>query len=374
MQRLWIPIAIIYLSIVGVLSYKFFFASANSANNSTAQLSQTVPTFTPSPLPSPLPTLSPLPLSKTLTGGNQTFQTFNNCGPSALSMALSYYGVYISQQTLGQQLRPYQNPQGNNDDKSVTLAELAKKSEELGFIPYHRPAGDIEIIKKFIAQDMPVITRTWLHPGEDIGHFRVVKGFDENARILIQDDSLQGANLYYSYGEFLDLWHAFNYEFLVLVPIEKKEVAESILYDLTDKHIAWQKALAIADQDLSRQPNDIYAQFNRSVALYYLERYQESIHSFETVQPRLPSRMLWYQLEPVLAYYQLQNFDKVIQISDSILRNQNRAYSELYYLKGKIFEQRNQIAEAQEEFRLADFYNSTESWKENVKVGNYDAF
>ena len=46
-------------------------------------------------------------------------------------MALSYYGVRESQQDLGRDLRPYQNPQGNNDDKSVTLAELAENKPEV---------------------------------------------------------------------------------------------------------------------------------------------------------------------------------------------------------------------------------------------------
>ena len=75
--------------------------------------------------PTPTPTLPPLPSQKILPNDYHVFQTFNNCGPAALSMELSYYGINISQQELVQDLRPYQNPQGDNDDKSVTLDELA---------------------------------------------------------------------------------------------------------------------------------------------------------------------------------------------------------------------------------------------------------
>jgi small subunit ribosomal protein S15 len=64
-------------------------------------------------------------------------------------MALSYYGINKSQADLGQELRPYQVPGGNNDDKSVTLEEVAEKSKEFGLIPYLRPNGNNEIIKKF---------------------------------------------------------------------------------------------------------------------------------------------------------------------------------------------------------------------------------
>ena len=97
-------------------------------------------------------------------------------------MALSYFGINETQQTLGQALRPFQNPQGDNDDKSVTLDELAKKAEGYRLLTYHRPAGDIEKLKLFIANDMPVITRTWLKLNDDIGHYRLIRGYDDNSR------------------------------------------------------------------------------------------------------------------------------------------------------------------------------------------------
>src|SRR3989344_2235811 len=130
------------------------------------------------------------PFSKILPTNYHIFQTFNNCGPAALSMTFAIYDLNVSQKILGDKLRPYQIPNGDNDDKSVTLEELADLSIEYGFMPYHRPNGDIEILKLFIANDIPVITRTWLKPDDDIGHYRVIKGYSETTKQLIQDDSL----------------------------------------------------------------------------------------------------------------------------------------------------------------------------------------
>src|SRR3989344_2491877 len=92
------------------------------------------------PIPSPAPKVGLLtpPSKKVLNSNYHVFQSFNNCGPAALSMALSYYGINVSQEVLGQALRPYQVPGGNNDDKSVTLEELAEKSKEYNLVPYHR--------------------------------------------------------------------------------------------------------------------------------------------------------------------------------------------------------------------------------------------
>jgi uncharacterized protein len=194
--------------------------------------------------------LLPLPQSKTLVNDYHIFQSFNNCGPAALSMTLSYYGINISQAELGQQLRPYQIPGGNNDDKSVTLEELAKKGEAYDLIAYHRPNGNPELIKQFINYDIPVITRTWLHENEDIGHFRVMKGFDERTKEFIQDDSYENKNLRYSYETFNTLWEKYNYEYLVLVPKDKQQIAEEILGENKDEIIAWKNAVQLSQKQI----------------------------------------------------------------------------------------------------------------------------
>lgn len=338
------------------------------------------PVSTPNPLsvllqsqvsPSPVPpnnqiVLPAIPFIKNLGSKTHVFQSFNNCGPASLSMALSHYGISATQQELGLTLRPYQQAQGNNDDKSVTLSELAAKAEEYGFVVYHRPAGNFKVLENLIAQDLPVITRTWLKAGEDIGHYRLVTGYDQDKKQLIQDDSLQGKQLTYSYDEFDGLWQAFNYEFLVLVPQEKVEIVESILGELGPVDSAWRKALSLAEDQLENNSEAVYPEFNKSVALYKLGRYQESIESYEKVASRLPSRMLWYQLEPILAYYKVGNFDTVLSMADQILNRDNRAYSELYQLKGLIYEQQGQGELAKENFAKAGIYNSSQFWKVNV--------
>ena len=49
--------------------------------------------------------LPEIPYSKVLPTSYHVFQTFNNCGPAALSMALSHYGIKKTQQELGNELR-----------------------------------------------------------------------------------------------------------------------------------------------------------------------------------------------------------------------------------------------------------------------------
>lgn len=304
----------------------------------------------------PYPLITP-PTRKVLATDYHVFQRFNNCGPAALSMALRFYDINVSQEVLGQALRPYQNPQGDNDDKSTTLEEMAEKSKEYGFTPFHRPNGNANLIKYFIAYDMPVIARTWTKPNEDIGHYRVVKGYDNATGEFIQDDSLQGKNLRYTYDEFDVLWKKFSYEYLVLVPKEKLEAAQAILGEDFDYKKSWTKAVQNARTELTKNPNDIDTRFNLSVALHNIGDHKAAVAEFEKVENSLPFRTLWYQIEPIESYFELGNYNRVFEISERILNYHNRAYSELYILRGKIYLKQNNRSAARSEFEKAVLYN-----------------
>lgn len=295
--------------------------------------------------------------SKILPSSYHVYQTFNNCGPAALAMALSHYGIVTTQQELGLALRPYQNSLGDNDDKSVTMEELAHKSKEYGFIPYFRPNGSIELVKQLITYDIPVLTKTWLTENEDIGHFRVIKGYDDSTQSLLQDDSYQGPNIWYRYDAFNNLWKKFNYEFLILVPPDKLTTVKLILGELEDEDNAWSMAVSNAQEEMKLKP-DVTAHFNLVVALYRSKRYDEAIAEYEKIKTQLPMRTLWYQTEPIKAYYEVGQYATVFELTDTILTTGNRAFSELYLLRGHSYLNQKDIKNAQREFELAKYYNA----------------
>ena len=298
-----------------------------------------------------------IPLTKILTTDYHVFQTFNNCAPAALSMALSYYGINAGQETLAADLRPYNNLTGKNDDKSTPPDELAKKAEEYGLIPYFRAHGSIKLIQQFIAHDMPVVMRTLLYADKDFAHYRVVKGYDDITKEIIQDDSFEGKNLRYSYDDFLDLWQPFNYGYLVLVPSGKRGVAENILGEELDPALAWEKALERARFEIDANPSDLDARFNLVTALYYTGDYTGATNVFETIEDQLPMHTLWYQIEPIQAYFELGNYERVFELSEKIFSDGNIAFSELYLLRGKSYLAQGNTALAKQEFEKAVLYN-----------------
>ncbi len=300
-------------------------------------------------------------------------QSFNNCGPASLSMVMSMFGKQVSQEELAKQMRPFNNPYGGVDDKSIFFDEFVTYAKKYEFNALFRPNGNINLLKKFVSNGIPVVVRTWLHPGEDIGHFRIVRGYDENQKMILQDDSYQGPNLQYSYDEFMSMWQPFNYSYILVYPKEKQEIINAILDSEIDEKTAWKHAIDRAHKEIeiSSKPHpdpflkgegisavNAYAEFNLSSAYYYLGNYTKSIQAYEKAAPFLPSRMLWYQIEPLYSYLKLGNYDTVFQLTDSILYNGNLAYSELYQMRGEAYLARGEKEWAREEFEKAVYYNT----------------
>ena len=168
---------------------------------------------------------------------------------------------------------------------------------------------------------------------------------------------MQGHNLRYSYSQFMEIWRMFDYEYLVLVPAGKDKITRDILGENADISIAWKNAAENSRQELMSNPGDIYARFNLSIALYHTGDFSGSVSEFEKVEKKLPFRTLWYQIEPIQAYYELGNYSRVFELTNYIFENQNRAFSELYILRGEIYQKQGNLSAAKAEFEKAVFYN-----------------
>ncbi len=298
-----------------------------------------------------------LPEKILLSSGYHVSQTFNNCAPAALSIALSYYDISVSQEILAKSLRPFNNLRGIDDDKSTPPQELAEEAEKYGLISYFRAGGDIETLKKILASGQPIIIRTLLNTNEDYAHYRVIRGYDERTKEIIQDDSYQGKDIRYTYEEFNKIWKPFNYAYLVIVKPEKKAEIEQVLGENLDPRLSWRKSRTIAKEQLMKNPGDTMARFNLSIAHYYLGNYKGATMELEKIGATLPRHTLWYQMEPIEAYFQIRNYDKVFKLTDGILNDKNKAYSELYILRGKSYMELQQSNLARAEFEKAVFYN-----------------
>src|SRR5262249_32281829 len=102
----------------------------------------------------------------------------------------------------------------------------------------------------------------------------------------------------------------------------------------------------------------VASRLNLLGALFYVGDYRGSVAEFERVQYQLPPRTLWYQIEPIEAYDMLGEYRKVFSLTDAILNNGNRAFSQLYIIRGRIDQKQGDLQAARAEFEKAVLYNS----------------
>ncbi len=274
-------------------------------------------------------------------------------------MDLSFYGIHVSQETLADDLRPTHSEGVAPDDKSTTPEELVAEIQKYGLTAYYRPDGNIQELKEFVANGIPVITRTLFLPTEDFGHYRVIKGYDDSTDQIIDEDGFTGPEVSFSYNDFMSLWQEYNYEYIVIVPPGKDALVQSIIGKDVDTTTAWQNAANTAQNQLTTETGAaaIRAGFNVSVADYYLGDYADSVAAFEKVEPSLPVHTMWYQMEPIESYYELGDYNQVFSLSNTILNGGDPIYPELLVLLGQMYEKQNNMVEAKAEFQQALVYN-----------------
>jgi ABC-type bacteriocin/lantibiotic exporter with double-glycine peptidase domain len=118
---------------------------------------------------------------------NYQAQTYNNCGPASIAIILGYYDHWITQYTVNEQVPPGPSP--------CDIADYVPQYDLMARVYESPPSRDP--IRLLLANGIPVIANQQLEPDSDIGHYRVIKGYDDAACEFISDDPLQSKGLDY---------------------------------------------------------------------------------------------------------------------------------------------------------------------------------
>jgi tetratricopeptide (TPR) repeat protein len=324
------------------------------------------PTNTPTSPPTATftPTPSPLPISAQLRPITHTYQTWNNCGPATLSMALQYLGWRGTQADTASVLKP------DPEDKNVSPYEMEAYVHSLGLNAKLRIGGDLTRLKRLIAAGFPVIVETWFipEPGDQMGHYRLLTGYDDRAGHLVAQDSYNGPNLSLDYAAFDELWRVFNRVYLVLFDPSQEDQLEAILGEDANDHAMFSRALDFAVAETAK-PNDecvayencadltAFAWFNVGSNLTSLGRHEEAAAAYDEARVLgLPWRMLWYQFGPYESYYSVGRFDDVITLATATQAPVGNL-EESYYWRGLAYLAKDDIGRARSDFQAAVKYN-----------------
>lgn len=151
------------------------------------------------PLSEWLPVGDALPVRTYLQGLSFDFQTYNNCGPSALSSVLGFYRVHIGQDVIQRTTR--------TGDAFMQISAIAPELARFKLKTIAVRQGQPAQVKRLLSLGIPVIVLQWFDRPGHINHFRVVRGYDDQARVFWVSDSMVGPLAYLSYHSFEVLWN-----------------------------------------------------------------------------------------------------------------------------------------------------------------------
>ena len=287
-------------------------------------------------------------------------QTWNNCGPATITMALSYYGWQQDQSVAGNILKP------NREDKNVSPHELATFVEENSTVKaIVRMGGTLDLLKRLVANDFPVVIETgaMFEAYDWIGHYRALVAYDDNYQLFYFFDSFLGVGegargVSIGYDKVDRDWQAFNRTFIVVYEPQREGLLRSIMDSHWSEQSAAELALNTAREEARREPNNAFAWFNMGTSLVALERYPESAVAFDRAQQlgELPWRMMWYQFGAFEAFYEVGRYDDVLSLVRINLNNAEEI-EETYYWQGRVLEAQGNATQAASSYRRALAYN-----------------
>lgn len=156
------------------------------------------------------------------------WQSLNNCGPAAVVMALSSFGISASQETARLALR------GTDERRGMGPAGVDQwVKEQFGLRSLWRNNGTNDLIKKLISNGFTPMVTQWLEdPTKSrISHWRTVRGYDDAAQTFYVNDSMRGRGVPLSYSWFAENWQPFSYRYMVIYKPEDEPKLRTLLGD-----------------------------------------------------------------------------------------------------------------------------------------------
>ena len=288
-----------------------------------------------------------------LPGATWVPQSFNNCGPATVSMVLQYFGHTVSQEETRAHLR------NSPDDSNVFTYEIKDYLEsEYAISSKLLYNGDVETLKTLLANGVYIVIEDYLHPDDKIGHFTILKGYDDEKGVFISDDSYIGTDTEYPYEAFdQKQWKPFNREYLPVYTKDKEKVVKAIVGDDWEEKTMYAGAVATAQKEIKNDENDMYAWFNLGTSYFGLGEYDKAKQAFEKSQSLgWPKLMLWYQIQPVQTYNKLGEYDKALELAGQGLGS-NDSFAELHLERATSYKGLGEAEKARAEAEKALFFD-----------------
>jgi tetratricopeptide (TPR) repeat protein len=274
-------------------------------------------------------------------------------------MGLDRWGVSAAQGDIASIIRP------NPNDGHVSIGQIRSAAADYGMETLYFPAGDADLVKAFVAAGFPVMMPTWHidSPRNQMGHYRLVHGYDDQTAQFAVRDSLEPIGYRMGYREFDLLWRVFNRRMVVVYPANRTDEVRDIGSSSGSETDMLEASLTISagetappaelPEGMSAGNYMAYTEFNRAMVLTALGRYEEGAEAVVSAfDIGLPWRMLWYQPEVLESVYEAGDFQWIVNRAGAAL-NPYPYLEELWYWMGRAQAKLGNRDEALEAFRRA---------------------
>jgi tetratricopeptide (TPR) repeat protein len=344
--------------------------TAAPTGTATANPSAT-PSFTPTPVKSPVPpTLTPTAIASVasenflpaatpidrgsspdrvvLTGFTHDWQKLNNCGPTSMSVLLSFYGIAKPQLTIAAVLKPL-----GGQDKNVSPAELASYARTLGLQVFVGINGSIELTQRLLAAQFPFLAQQWMEYDGGVGHYRVVRGFDRVQQQILYNDTFLGPDIWKSNEAFLRDWAAYNNTYVIFYPAEREVVLREIIGTDWESAAMWQRLREESQRRIEAGQGNGYIWYGLGEALHHLGQDIEAITAYyQASKVGLPWRYLWYRYGFFEALNATGRYEETLAVSAPVIEAMVNG-EDVRYHRGIAYKGLGQIEAARREFWLA---------------------
>jgi len=263
-----------------------------------------------------------------ISSARHTYQTWNNCGPATVSMALSAHGWAGDQSAVARALKPDPN------DKNVGPEELARFARDAGFEALVGQAVDRRLLMALIASGVPPIVETWFvpEPGDEMGHYRLLVGYRESGDVFIAHDSYSGPATELTWQSLDEHWRVFNRTFVAIYPSELQPAVAGAIGLPTDSEEALRARLRAAEAEVAER-GDAFAWFNLGTSRLAIGDSAGAAEAYDEARTiGLPWRMLWYQFGPYEAYAAVGRWQDVEVLAETTLSGAGNLEESLFWL------------------------------------------
>jgi peptidase C39-like protein len=243
----------------------------------SAQVSLTSTVVEAAPAAAPAPQPKAAPAATVFDEMKHVWQSLNNCGPASVVMALSTFGIDVSQEVARVPLRGTNLLSGMGPQRVDGWVNT-----NFGLRSVWRNNGSNDLLRRLVANGFaPMVTQWMQDPSiSRIAHWRVIRGYDDARSTFYVNDPMLGNKVALSYQWFQNNWQSFSYRYMVIYDPKDQALLKAIIGD------DWDDA-KMRKNFYERTKADAYSQDTSAAWLAYGEAaygyglFREAVTAFE---------------------------------------------------------------------------------------------